>query len=193
MKKVLACLLIVLMLALPTACGESPDDIITFEIDTSPFDKALKGMFPTELVDNMKEDGFISIEKKADELVEYKIKRGDYDAFLARYKQTRVDILEKYNNSDSDSYSEYIDKVEYNDDLTVITITCDKAGYDEKSIEYGSAYRNIQGCAIGCANNISVYQQYNIHSNRKCTIKLKDRASDEIFSEKVYPDSYNKY
>ena len=84
MKRVFAILMVVLLLALPTACGESPDDIITIEADVSYFNDGIKMLFPTQLTDAFKKDGFISVEKKNNEIIEYKIKRSDYYAYRAR-------------------------------------------------------------------------------------------------------------
>lgn len=194
MKKVLACLLIVLMLALPAACGESPDDIITFEVDISQYNDSLKYLIPNTLTDDMKEKGFISIETNEEGVIVNTIKRKDYEEYREILKQTRVDIFEGYNSPDGDKYSEYISEVQYNEDLTEITIICDKVGYDEGSFEYGSAYNEISNCFSGCVNNTAIYQVYNIHNKSgKWTVRLKDKISGEIFLEEVYPDSYNKY
>ena len=190
MKKVIMFLALFIIPFAMCSCkkAKDPEEIISVNYNTQ-IEEALFGMpFDYELSEKDKERGFISVEKKDDNVAVYKIKRKDYEAFISELGTYKKEIFDKFNNQ-SDSA---IKSVSYNESLTEIVISVDREDYENVSYENDSNYWEIVNCSIGCGNNVSQYHCFSTGEFRECEIKIVDNNTGDVLRTDKYPEALLK-
>ena len=135
--------------------------------------------FDYSLTEEQKEKGFIGVKKNEDGSATYTIKKKDYKVFLSEYKKTAmqgIDELTKDGNLPS------VKSITYNDDLSKITIIAER-----ESFENGFDSMVVMSCGLAS----SMYQMFDLNSNGKCTVEVKDSTTGEVFQTAKYPDDLN--
>ena len=183
MKKIIAVSFIFIFILTMCSCKETSDKekIISVNYNTKIYEKLFTIPFDYQLTETMKENGFLSVKKKANGLAEFEIKQEDYDTYISKLCASRKEIFDE----DNTKYRPYVKSVSYNDDLTEITIAVSRSDYDSRSTENGSGYMMIRTCISGCVNNVAVYHSFSTGDFKECEIKVVDSETHEVL-ETVY-------
>ena len=200
MKKILALILCTTFLFCLCGCGDkenknngsieqevvlNPDDVIKVKLDVSLYENLIYQKFEFSLTEAQKQDEFITLEKSDDGNAVFTIKVKDYNSFKKQLLASRKDIFESYNNGAEENN---IIRVEYNKDITSITVYVDKAVYNPQIKEKTPEYLKAYNCISGCGRNATLYHMYYLDKIEKCTVTVKDEKSGEIIETRVYPD-----
>lgn len=121
----------------------------------------------SELSDGQKQMGFISAKKNSNGSVTYKIGKGDYSYYLDYLKKETAGYFDSIAD-DTDFPS--IQKVEYNDDFSEITLCVEK---DKYLNSYDTFIEDSIKVWVGYYNSFA-------QKKSKCKIILKDIADDSI-------------
>ena len=195
MKKLFS--IVVLFLLILSICGckgkaeeelpavLNPEEIIKVNLDVNLYEKLICEEFKFSLTERQKHDNFLSLKKADDGNAVFTMKREDFDAFKKELLSSRIDIFNNYNeNADENS----IAKVQYNADITEITVYVDKTVYNPKIDSITPQYLKAYNCISGCGRNATIYHMYNLGEIKKCTVTVKDEISNSVIETRVYPD-----
>lgn len=136
--------------------------------------------FDYKLTEKNKENGFTNIEKNSDGSATYTIKKKAYNKFIEEYRSEVKETLDKLS---SDGTFTSIQKIEYTNNFDKITIVANKKKF-ESSLDSISI--------MTCGLSSYWYQMFDVNSNGKCTVEVKDSITDEIFKTATYPDELTK-
>lgn len=130
-----------------------------------------------KLTDEQKNNGFKKAVVNKDGSVTYTMDSQKYVTFLKEYQNTVAESLDKIK---TDGNYKSIKKVDYNDNFSEITLTVDKAKF-----ENGMDSVAIMQAGISAA----MYQAFDINSNSKSktTINVKDSKTGKVFKTEKYP------
>lgn len=131
------------------------------------------------ITDEQKAMGLKKIEKKKDGSIVYVIERSKYDNYLAQIKKTAIDGFNEILKSGA---YKSISKVDYSDDFGTITITADKAQFENS---YDSAV------VLSCGLSGMMYQMFDVDAKQKVTVNVKDTKTGKVFRTTVYPDDFD--
>ena len=205
MKKVLLMILIIMLTVSFCGCGgkgndtdhnhdhnhsdeilqeTDPEEIIKVYLDVKLYKNLLGEEFEFELSKEDAEKGFLTVKKIDDNTAVFTIKRKDFNAFKEGLLSSRKNIFDGYNNN-SDKHS--VKKVEYNSDITQITVTVDRNIYNPKIFSSEKAYINAYNTVSCCGRNATMYHMYNLGEIEKCTVTVKDLGGN-LLETRVYPD-----
>ena len=133
--------------------------------------------FDYTLTDEQKAKGFTNIKKNEDGSATYTIKKKDYDKYIQELRQTAKQGIDELTKDGSFAS---IKNIAYNDNLSKITITANKSGFEN----------GLDSLAVfSCGLSSTMYQMYDIDAPGKCTIEVKDSTTGEVFQTTVYPDA----
>ena len=162
----------------------NPDEIIKVYLDVRLYENLLGEKFEFKLRDKDKENGFLTIEKHNDFTALYTIKRKDFNVFKEGLLLSRKSIFDDYyKNNDANS----IKKVEYNSNITEITVTVDRKVYNPKIFSRDKAYVRAYNTISGCGRNATLYHMYYLENVEKCTVTVMD-LSGNLLETRVFPD-----
>lgn len=139
------------------------------ELDGEEFDYAL--------TEEQKENGFTDIKKNEDGSATYTIKKKNYEKYIQELRETAKQGIDELTKDGSFAS---IKGITYNNNLSKITITADKNGF-----ENGLDSLSVFSCGLASI----MYQMFDIDAPGKCTVEVKDSATGEIFQTTVYPDA----
>ncbi len=139
------------------------------ELDGEPFDYKLS--------EENKENGFTSIKKNSDGSATYTIKKKEYNKFIEEY---RAEIKSSLDILTTDGTFPSIQKIEYTDNFDKITIIANKEKF-ESSLDSMSV--------MTCGLSSCAFQMFDVNSDRKCTVEVKDSTTGEVFQRTIYPDA----
>ena len=128
------------------------------------------------LTQEQKDNGFIDIIKNNDGSATYTIKEKDYKVFIVDLKKEATNGIDEITDGTFTS----IKSVSYNDDLSEITIVADKEAFN-------GSFDSLS--MMSCSLNSLIYQRFDVNAKGKCTVKVKDSASGEVFKTKTYPEN----
>ena len=142
------------------------------ELSEEPFDY--------KLTEEDKENGFTKITKNSDGSATYTIKKNDYNKFLSTFKQTTKESLDEILSS---GLYATIEKIEYTENFEKITITVNKT-------KFKNSFDNL--VITACGSLSYAYQLFDVDSEKKCIVEIKDSNTNKIFQTSVFPDSFSK-
>ena len=134
-------------------------------------------MTDTTLTDEQKEMGVSKIVKNSDGSITMKIKRSKYKDFLENYRKTTAESITTPIN---DGTYKTIKSVDYNKDLSKITLNVDKT-------EYENSFESMAIMSYGLAGML--YQTFDVDAPKKVTVNVVDEKTKEVISTTVYPDA----
>ena len=127
------------------------------------------------LTQEQKDKGFISVTKNDDGSATYTIKEKDYKVFIA---DLRAEATKGIDSIVTEGTFKSIKSITYNDDLSEITITADKAAFGK-----GLDAMSMMSCSL----NSLIYQRFDVDAEGKCTVYVKDASTGEVFKTEEYP------
>ncbi len=204
MKKVLLMILILLLTVSFCGCGGKendadhnhdhnhseeiqqldPEEVIRVYLDVRLYKNLLGEEFEFALSEKDTEKGFLTVKKHDDNTAVFTIKRKDFNAFKEGLLSSRKSIFDDYSKN-SDKYS--VKKVEYNSDITQITVTVDRTVYNPKISSRDKEHIDASNTISGCGRNATMYHMYNLGEIEKCTVTVKDLGGN-LLETRVYPD-----
>ena len=139
------------------------------ELNEEPFDY--------KLTEKDKENGFSNIKKNSDGSATYTIKKKEYNKFIEEYK---AEIKSSLDSLTTDGSFPSIQKIEYTDNFDKITIIANKEKFES----------GLDGmCVMTCGLSSCMYQMFDVNSNGKCTVVVKDSTTGEAFKTTMFPDA----
>ncbi len=162
----------------------NPEEVIKVNLDVSLYENLICQKFEFSLSEAQKLDNFITLTKNDDGNAVFTIKRKDYNSFKKALLDSRKDIFEGYNEAAAENN---IVRVEYNADITSITVYVDKNVYNPE-IKINPEYLKAYNCISGCGRNATLYHMYYLEKIEKCTVTVKDEKSGEIIETQTYPN-----
>lgn len=154
---------------------EEKEDTVVVTMPLGTFDENVN----VELTEEMKNNGYQSVNKNADGTLTYTITKSGYEKLKANMKNEVVAYLDEVKTS-GDFTS--IKNVEYTDDFSTVTLTVDKEAF-EKSLDVMASraiYMSVSGYKIFCGESVE---------EAKVTVKYVDQKTKEEIASTVYPDS----
>lgn len=131
--------------------------------------------FDYNLSQEQKDNGFTDIKKNEDGSATYTIKKKDYEKFIDEYKtQTKNTLNEIINGNNFTS----IQKIQYTENFDKITIVAEKEKFE-------NSFDSM--CVMSCGLTSCMYQMFDVNSDGKCIVEVKDVATGEVFRTETYP------
>ncbi len=161
-----------------------PEEIIRVYLDVRLYKNLLGEEFEFTLSKEDTEKGFLTVKKYDDNTAVFTMKRRDFIAFKEALLSSRKNIFDGYSKN-IEKHS--VKKVEYNSDITQITVTVDRNVYNPKIYSRDKAYINAYNTVSGCGRNAVMYHMYNLGEIEKCTVTVKDLGGN-LLETRVYPD-----
>ena len=160
------------------------EEIINVYLDLRLYKSLLGEEFDFSLSQRDKDKGFLSVNKYDDNTAVFTIKRKDFIKFKEDYRSSRKRILDDYRKN-NEKYC--VEKVEYNESITEIVVTVDKAVYTPEISYINQEYINAFNTISGSGRNAIMYHMYHLGEIPKCTVTVKD-LNGNILETRVYPD-----
>ncbi|WP_068673381.1 hypothetical protein [Oceanobacillus sp. Castelsardo] len=132
-----------------------------------------------EVIAEAEEEGVKEVTKNEDGSLTYKMSKSEHKKMISEMGTSITKTIEDMKNS-GDYVS--IKEITYNDSFSEFTLVVDKESFENSFDGFAVFGLGIQG---------SMYQLFNGANpeNYQVTISVKDEATQEVFSEVVYPDA----
>ncbi len=161
-----------------------PEEIINVYLDVRLYKNLHGKEFKFKLTKQYEKNGFLSVKKHDDNTAVFTIKRKDYITFKEDYLSSRKDILDDYQKNNK---KHCVEKVEYNENVTEIVVTVDKAVYSPEVSFVSKSYIKAFNTISGSGRNATMYHMYYLEGVSKCTVTVKD-LDGSLLETRVYPD-----
>lgn len=178
MKKII-CMLLVLALSMSlSACG-SEGGVFSNTVElTIPaeFLEMIDEDFDYTLTEENKENGFTDIKKNEDGSATYTIKKSDYKKLKKELQATTKESLDELVTEGS---FPSLERIEYNDDFSEITIFVDKDSYE-------NSFDSLAVTTCGLCS--LMYQIFDIDAENVCEVTVKDSSTDKVIDTQIFPE-----